>query len=75
MEDTGIFYDHLVCFIAILYILWPFGTFYGYLVYFSPFWYVVPRRIWQPWSRICKSFSALIAIKPLKTIKPLNHCH
>jgi hypothetical protein len=55
--------------------LWPFGTFYGYLVYFSPFWYVVPRRIWQPWSRICKSFSALIAIKPLKTIKPLNHCH
>jgi hypothetical protein len=22
------------------------------LVYFSPFWYVVPRKIWQPWSRL-----------------------
>jgi hypothetical protein len=22
--------------------------FYGYLVYFPPFWYVVPRKIWQP---------------------------
>jgi hypothetical protein len=26
----------------------PFGKFYGYLVYFSPFWYVVPIKIWQP---------------------------
>jgi hypothetical protein len=44
------------------YILWPFGIFYGHLVYFVaiwcilllfgiffPFWYVVPRKIWQPW--------------------------
>jgi hypothetical protein len=29
-------------------ILWQFGIFYGHLVYFSPFWYVVPRKIWQP---------------------------
>jgi hypothetical protein len=44
-------------------ILWPFGLFYfhlvystyGHLVYFGiffPFWYVVPRKIWQPWSHI-----------------------
>jgi hypothetical protein len=32
-------------------ILWPFGIFCGNLVYFSPFWYFVPRKIWQPWRR------------------------
>jgi hypothetical protein len=42
-------------------ILWSFGTFgygvyfmslgyfYNYFVYFLPFWYIVPRKIWQPW--------------------------
>jgi hypothetical protein len=37
-------------FTAISYILWSFGIIYGYLVYFSPFWYVVPWKIWQPWN-------------------------
>jgi hypothetical protein len=37
MEDVGIFYVHLVYFTDIYYILWPFGTFYGCLVYFSRF--------------------------------------
>jgi hypothetical protein len=54
MQDVGIF-------MAIWYILRPFGSicghlvylrpfgiFYGYLVYFLLFWYVVPRKIWQP---------------------------
>jgi hypothetical protein len=41
MEDVGIFNGHLVYFTAIWYILWLFGV-------FSPFWYVVPRKIWQP---------------------------
>jgi hypothetical protein len=44
------------------YILWPFGPFsvpfgifygtlvhFGNLVYFSRFWYIEPRKIWQPW--------------------------
>jgi hypothetical protein len=31
----GIFYGHLVYFMAIWYILWPFGIFYGPLVYFG----------------------------------------
>jgi hypothetical protein len=36
-------------FVAIWSILWPFGIFYSYLVYvFFQFWYVVPRKIWQP---------------------------
>jgi hypothetical protein len=43
-------------------ILWPFGIFYSHLVYFmniweccgnsvyfSPFWYIASRKIWQPW--------------------------
>jgi hypothetical protein len=49
MEDVGLFYGHLVYFtaiwytyiVAIWYILWLFGI-------FTPFWYAVPRKIWQP---------------------------
>jgi hypothetical protein len=36
----------LVYFRAIWYILWSFGIFYGI---FFPFWYVEPRKLWQPW--------------------------
>jgi hypothetical protein len=43
MEVVGLFYGHLVYFTAIWYILLLFGI-------FSPFWYVVPRKIWQLWS-------------------------
>jgi hypothetical protein len=48
MENLGIFYDRLVYFTAIGNILWPFGIFCANLVYFSPFWYFGPRKIWQP---------------------------
>jgi hypothetical protein len=54
MEYVGKFYIHLV--------LQPFDISYGPFVYFQvigyilrlfgiffPFWYVVARRIWQPW--------------------------
>jgi hypothetical protein len=50
MENLGIFNDHVVYFTAIGNILGPFGIFCGNLVYFSPLWYFVPRKIWQPWS-------------------------
>jgi hypothetical protein len=50
MENLGIFHDRLVYFTAIGNILWPFGIFCGHPVYFSPFWYFVLRKIWQPWS-------------------------
>jgi hypothetical protein len=36
MEVAGILYVHLVNFMAIWYMLWPFGIFYGYLVYHFP---------------------------------------
>jgi hypothetical protein len=29
-------------------ILWPFGTFRGNFGTFFSFWYVIPRKIWQP---------------------------
>jgi hypothetical protein len=48
MEDVGIFHGHLVDFPVTWHILWPFGTFFPVLVHFSPFWYVVARKIWQP---------------------------
>jgi hypothetical protein len=35
----------LLYFMAIRYILWPFGIFFGNLVYVTPFWYIVPRKI------------------------------
>jgi hypothetical protein len=37
MEDVGIFYGHLVYFMAILSLKWPFVVFYCHLVYFSRF--------------------------------------
>jgi hypothetical protein len=49
MEDGGIFYGHLVYINAILTTLGSICIYYGYLVYFYPFWYFVPRKIWQPW--------------------------
>jgi hypothetical protein len=48
MEDVGLYLGHVVYFTAIWYIVWPFSVFYGYLVNVFPFWYVVPRNIWQP---------------------------
>jgi hypothetical protein len=41
----GIFYGHLVYFMAIWYILWPFGIFIAGLVYFSSFLFVVPKNL------------------------------
>jgi hypothetical protein len=47
IEGVGIFYVHLVYIIAILssfcIFLWLFGIFF-------PFWYALPRKIWQAWS-------------------------
>jgi hypothetical protein len=37
MEDVGKLYGHLVYFTAIWYILWPLGTFHGYLIHFFRF--------------------------------------
>jgi hypothetical protein len=51
MEDDGILYGHLVYFTANREILWPFGTFCGHLIFPPPFWYIVQRKLWQPWTR------------------------
>jgi hypothetical protein len=40
MEKYVIFYGRLVYFVAIWYILWPFGIFCGHLVYFLAIWYI-----------------------------------
>jgi hypothetical protein len=45
----GKLYGHFVYFTSIWYILWPFGIFCGTFGIFFPFWYVVARKIWQPW--------------------------
>jgi hypothetical protein len=51
MDNVVMFYDHLKYFSVICYILWTFGIGRGNLAYFSPFWYFVPREIWQPCSQ------------------------
>jgi hypothetical protein len=52
MENFGIFYGHLVYFMAIWYILRPFGKIYGIvcgnLVYSPSIMYNELRNIWQP---------------------------
>jgi hypothetical protein len=52
MEDVGILYGHLVHFTVFCYILLTFGIVCGNLVCFPPFWYFVPRKIWQPCTRL-----------------------
>jgi hypothetical protein len=46
----GLQWKILVYFMTVWFILRPLEIFYGHLVYFCPFWYFVPRKIWQPWS-------------------------
>jgi hypothetical protein len=48
IEDVGLFLGNVV------YVLLPFWykyVFYGKFGMFPPFWYVAPRKIWQPWTR------------------------
>jgi hypothetical protein len=54
MEDVCILFGHLVYFMAICYILWPFGIFYGYLVHFSRF-CKLQKIVWQPCCTILDS--------------------
>jgi hypothetical protein len=61
MDDVGnwvyVFYSNWVYFGAIEYILWPLGTFHGYLIYIFPFWYIVPGKIWHPCVHPCSAIN------------------
>jgi hypothetical protein len=46
-------YGHLKYFTDICDILWSLGTICVHLADFFRFWYHVPRKIWQPWLRLC----------------------
>jgi hypothetical protein len=37
----GIYYSHLIHFMAIWYILWPFGIYYGHLEYIMAIWTIL----------------------------------
>jgi hypothetical protein len=54
--NVFIFSVHWAYFMNIWYIFWPSGTFCGYRV---PFWYAVPRKIWQPWLRLALNVTKL----------------
>jgi hypothetical protein len=48
MGNVGIFYVYLVHFTAIYFVaIWYILRLFGIL--FHPFWYVAPRKLWQPW--------------------------
>jgi hypothetical protein len=50
MENVDIFIGHWKYITSNWYILWPFDDYINdNLVYFSPFWYIVSRKIWQTW--------------------------
>jgi hypothetical protein len=49
-EKFDSFYEHLVYFVAIWFISWQFGIhMFWRFVKISPFWYIVARKIWQPY--------------------------
>jgi hypothetical protein len=48
MVNVGMFCNHLECFMATWYNLWPFDIVCGHLLYFSQFGMFGPRKIWQP---------------------------
>jgi hypothetical protein len=52
MKDVSKFYVHLVYFIAVSYIYSHLVKFVVICGIFFPFWYDVPRKIWQPCCRI-----------------------
>jgi hypothetical protein len=59
MENAGKVYGHSEYFTVIRNILRSFGIFYGHfgdvvvIWYISPtFWYIVSRKIWQPWCEL-----------------------
>jgi hypothetical protein len=74
------------------YILWPFGQFSGHFVYFmalklilwsfgifSPFWYIVPRKIWQPcflfpWRQFLAPIQSGCHHRNLRTRRKMNLC-
>jgi hypothetical protein len=60
MELLVIFYNNILWPCDILYV--NFGIFCGRLIYFSTFWYVVLRKIWQPW---WKSFLLYVNVMAL----------
>jgi hypothetical protein len=62
MEDIGTFYGHLVQFTVFCYIFLTFVKVRGNWAYFIPFWYFVPRKIWQPWGRERKKIPVRISI-------------
>jgi hypothetical protein len=48
LENVAIIYGHLEYVKLIWHTLWPFGRSCGRLVYFPPYWNILPRKIWQP---------------------------
>jgi hypothetical protein len=49
MEGVGIFYAIWSILRTFWYILGHFSIFCDNLLYFQQFWYVLERKIWQPW--------------------------
>jgi hypothetical protein len=56
LENVGIFYWHLDYIKAIWYILWSFSNLVVIWHIFYTFWYIVLRKIWQPWPKLKATF-------------------
>jgi hypothetical protein len=53
---------HLEYFATIVYILWAFGNFVVVWYIFPPLWYIVPRKIWQPCTRVGRKDQLLLLV-------------
>jgi hypothetical protein len=49
MENVGMIYGYSEFSSAIWYIVWPLGNLVVVRYTFPRFWYIVSRKIWQPW--------------------------
>jgi hypothetical protein len=75
MEDVGIFYGHLVHFMVFCYTLWTFGTVRGNMLYIFPFWYFVPRKIWQPCFKLYFRASEIVLLHFATSLRMIFCCH
>jgi hypothetical protein len=62
---------------ALWYILWQLVIVYGYSLYFFPFWYVVPRKIWQPCMHATNAHSDQSSFyqRGFFSVRPCNSSH
>jgi hypothetical protein len=72
MENLGIDYGHFVYITATGNILWPFSTFCGHLVYFSPVLVFCTKKNLATLHRLCEKTTQTIFLFEIETPKNVS---